>query len=146
MMDELGLDVPLLRALIKNSEGENLRWEANRLLDELIEARRLIYDKLTDPMAPVNPVVLWGAAVEALRRLALSVEPSHYSAETEWHLRRAADWLAAIGPDTDKLPCEVCLKPTDRVCARCDRYLCTHHATLNTATNTHARGQLVCHE
>lgn len=142
MSKHLGINEQRARELIANSDVDKVREYAGAFLDELIEARQLILDKLSAPTVPTNPVILWAAAVESLRRLAVARQAfggvvTELSADA---LKLAADWLAAIGPDTDNLPCEVCLKPTDRVCSRCDRSLCSVHGTLNTVHSMHPGG------
>lgn len=143
MSKHLGINEQRARELIASSDVDKLREYAGAFLDELIEARQLIHDKLSAPTVPTNPVILWAAAVESLRRLAarpgvLGLIDIHQLQPSL--IRRCADWLAAIGPDTDNMPCEVCLRPTSRSCSRCDRSLCTSHATLNTATSVHPGG------
>jgi hypothetical protein len=142
MTEHLGINEQRARELIANSDVDKLREYAGAFLDELIEARQLIHDKLTNPLAPVNPSILWAAAVGALRRLAASPAGDHWEDDEKPALPRAADWLETIGPDTDKLPCEVCLKPTSRACSRCDRPLCTTHSVLNINSGRHFGGPL----
>lgn len=144
-LDELGMNLNQARAMIAAADLDKAREYANSLLDELAETRRELVQRITAAPGTTNPVTLWASAVAALRKLAerpaiLALDDPGYPAA----LDRAADWLAAIGPDTIKLPCEVCLKPTSIGCVRCDRSLCQTHAVRNTRNGSHDGGRLAC--
>lgn len=144
-MNELGINENGVRAAIANADLDKAREYANVILDELVAARRELVQRVTGNPELRNPVTLWATAVEALRKLA-----DHTRAQTHGGQRdapvldRAADWLASIGPDTTKLPCEVCLKPTSISCVRCGRNLCAPHAARNTRSASHDGGRLAC--
>ena len=144
MMNELGIDVDKVYDALRATEGDELRGHAITILNELIASRRELVQRITASPAERNPVTVWATAVEALRRLVGNPVAVFGSVDPGPVLTRAADWLAAIGPDTIKSPCEVCLKPTSIGCARCDRTLCQIHAARNTKTNTHDGGRLHC--
>lgn len=139
-MTNIGVNEERARSAIAGAELDKAREYANTLLDELISSRRELAARIT----AANPVPVWATAVEALRRLA--DQPSAFGrVRTDSDaLRRAADWLAAIGPDTNKSPCEVCLKPTSIGCSRCRRSLCSTHVAFNMRTRTHDHGRLNC--
>lgn len=145
-LDELGMDLNRARAAIAAADLDKAREYANSLLDELAKTRRELVQRITAAPGTTNPVTLWASAVAALRKLAerpaiLGVENA---VDESAVLDRATDWLAAIGPDTIKLPCEVCLKPTSIGCSRCDRSLCQTHAVRNTRDGSHDGGRLAC--
>jgi hypothetical protein len=157
-LDELGMDMDRAREVIGAADLDKAREYALALLDDLRVARAELVRRASispfvgrEHAARVRldlpePVTLWGQAVAALRKLAekpriLAVDNA---VDESAVLDRAADWLAAIGPDTTKLPCEVCLKPTSIGCARCDRSLCQTHAARNTRDGSHDGGRLAC--
>lgn len=145
--DELGMNMAYSRAVIESADVDKAREYALALLDEVREARLALVATAAGERIQTNPIVLWDAAVAALRELshqpAILLGPGVVEGNSAM-LARAADWLAAIGPATTKLPCRVCLKPTDHVCLRCGRYLCTPHSALNAPVGTHDGGRLAC--
>lgn len=143
--DGLGMNMDRAREVIGAASVDDARRYALALLDDLAEARRYLVARVKGD--PSDPVPIWHTAVAALRRLAEApaivggcTPPGDHSAV----LTRAADWLAAIGPDTIKLPCEVCLKPTTISCVRCDRSLCAPHAARDARGPSHDGGRLGC--
>jgi hypothetical protein len=148
----LGVNVEAARAAIARADLDKARGYANTLLDELIEARRYIVKQARiaergDPtLASVGlwSAGLWASAVTALRELASKPDSLIRNAapgdDRVMAVRDAADWLEDIGPTTTKLPCDTCLKPTDKVCGRCGRYLCTRHISVNLEIGAHPGG------